>query len=45
LENFRRAAEAELVAARVQNGNAYKVPMVRNTLVAVLRDLSAETMS
>jgi xanthine dehydrogenase YagS FAD-binding subunit len=45
LENFRQAAEAELVAARVQSGNAYKVPMVRNTLVAVLRDLSAETMS
>jgi xanthine dehydrogenase YagS FAD-binding subunit len=44
-ENFRRAAEAELAAARVQSGNAYKVPMVRNTLVAVLRDLSRETLS
>lgn len=44
-ENFRRAAEAELAAARVQNGNAYKVPMVRNTLVAVLRDLSGEARS
>jgi xanthine dehydrogenase YagS FAD-binding subunit len=45
VETFRRAAEAELSAARVQNGNAYKVPMVRNTLVAVLRDLSGEARS
>jgi xanthine dehydrogenase YagS FAD-binding subunit len=45
VENFRQAAEAELAAARVQNGNAYKVPMARNTLVAVLRDLSGEARS
>ncbi len=45
VESFRRAAEAELAAAHVLNGNAYKVPMARNTLVAVLRDLCAETPS
>jgi xanthine dehydrogenase YagS FAD-binding subunit len=45
VENFRRAAEAELSAARVQDGNAYKLPMARNTLVAVLRDLSGEARS
>ncbi|MBN9564474.1 MAG: xanthine dehydrogenase family protein subunit M [Alphaproteobacteria bacterium] len=41
-ESFRRAADAELAAARPLDGNAYKIPMVRNTMVAVLRDLSAE---
>jgi xanthine dehydrogenase YagS FAD-binding subunit len=45
VENFRSAAEAELAGARVQNGNAYKVPMARNTLIAVLRDLSREGQS
>lgn len=45
VESFRRAADAELAAARVQDGNAYKVPMARNTLVAVLRDLSREARS
>ena len=45
VESFRRAAEAELAAARVQDGNAYKVPMARNTMVAVLRDLSGEARS
>src|SRR6185312_4133018 len=39
VESFRRAAEAELAAARPLDGNAYKIPMVRNTMVAVLRDL------
>ncbi|OEV02785.1 FAD binding domain-containing protein [Streptomyces oceani] len=39
---FRQAADAELTAARPYGGNAYKVPMVRNTLVAVLRGLTAE---
>jgi xanthine dehydrogenase YagS FAD-binding subunit len=43
VESFRRAADAELAAARPLDGNAYKIPMVRNTMVAVLRDLSAET--
>ncbi|MGH7057081.1 MAG: FAD binding domain-containing protein, partial [Acetobacteraceae bacterium] len=38
-ENFRNAAEAELVEARPLEGNAFKVPMARNTLVSVLRTL------
>jgi xanthine dehydrogenase YagS FAD-binding subunit len=42
-ESFRRAAEAELAEAQPQPGNAFKVPMARNTMVAVLRDLAAET--
>ncbi|HZU90685.1 MAG TPA: xanthine dehydrogenase family protein subunit M [Stellaceae bacterium] len=41
-ESFRRAAEAELADARPLPGNAFKVPMTRNTLVAVLRGLTAE---
>jgi xanthine dehydrogenase YagS FAD-binding subunit len=43
-ESFHRAAEAELADARPLPGNAFKVPMIRNTLVAVLRDLTAETL-
>ncbi len=42
-ENFRRAAEVELAGARPLPGNAFKVKMARNTLVAVLRDLTSET--
>jgi xanthine dehydrogenase YagS FAD-binding subunit len=41
-DSFRAAADAELAAARPLPGNAFKVPMARNTLVAVLRDLVAE---
>ncbi|HEY5299810.1 MAG TPA: xanthine dehydrogenase family protein subunit M [Acetobacteraceae bacterium] len=41
-ENFRRAADAELADARPQPGNAFKVRMAANTLVAVLRDLTSE---
>lgn len=41
VEQFRRAADAELATARPLRDNAFKVPMVRNTLVAVLRDLTA----
>ena len=41
-ESFRRAAEAELAHARPLRDNAFKVPMARNTMVAVLRDLTAE---
>jgi xanthine dehydrogenase YagS FAD-binding subunit len=37
---FRDAAEAELAAAEPLRDNAFKVPMARNTLVAVLRDLA-----
>ena len=39
--SFRRAAEVELVDAEPLAGNAFKVPMLSNTLVAVLRDLTA----
>ncbi|GAA4284322.1 xanthine dehydrogenase family protein subunit M [Brevibacterium daeguense] len=38
---FRRAAEAELAAARPLRDNAFKIPMARSTLVAVLRELTA----
>ena len=41
-DSFRAAAEAELADAQPLPGNAFKVPMARNTLVAVLRDLAAE---
>ncbi|MEA2187159.1 MAG: xanthine dehydrogenase YagS FAD-binding subunit [Solirubrobacteraceae bacterium] len=41
-ETFRRAADAELAGARQLRDNAFKVPMARNTLVAVLRDLVQE---
>ena len=39
---FRRAAEAELEAARPLAGNAFKVPLARNTLVRTLLDLTRE---
>jgi xanthine dehydrogenase YagS FAD-binding subunit len=42
MESYRRAADAELAHATPLRHNAFKVPMARNTLVAVLRDLSAE---
>ncbi|MBY8883156.1 FAD binding domain-containing protein [Actinacidiphila acidipaludis] len=42
-DSFRRAADAELAAAEPVEGNAFKVPLVRGTLVAVLRELSEET--
>lgn len=38
-EAFVRAADAELAAARPLPDNGFKIPMVRNTLSAVLRDL------
>ncbi|SDM38062.1 xanthine dehydrogenase YagS FAD-binding subunit [Nonomuraea maritima] len=37
---FRAAAEAELAAARPLAGNAFKVPLARNTIVSMLRDLT-----
>jgi xanthine dehydrogenase YagS FAD-binding subunit len=40
-DRFRAAADAELAAARPLAHNAFKLPMARNTLVAVLRDLTA----
>ena len=38
-DEFRRAIEAELAAARPLTNNAYKVPLVRNLVVRVLSDL------
>lgn len=42
---FDQAAEAELADASPLTDNAFKVPMARNALVAVLRRLTAETMT
>jgi xanthine dehydrogenase YagS FAD-binding subunit len=39
-ESLRRAGEAELAAARPQSDNAFKIPMTRNTLAALLRELT-----
>ena len=41
-ETFAAAADAELAAARPNDDNAFKVPMARNTLMSVLRDLTGE---
>jgi xanthine dehydrogenase YagS FAD-binding subunit len=38
-DEFRRAADAELAQARPLPGNRYKVPLARNLIVAVLREL------
>ena len=40
--SFRAAAEAELVGARPLPGNAFKVPLTRNTIVRTLLDLAEE---
>ncbi len=40
-EAFRAAAELELADAVPQGENAFKIPMVRNTIVATLRGLGA----
>ena len=42
MENFCRAADAELAGAKPLDGNKFKVPMARNTIIAVLRDLARE---
>ena len=39
-QRFREAAEAELAQARPLPGNAFKVPLARNTLVRTLLDLA-----
>src|SRR5690242_20336273 len=39
-EQFARAADAELAAARPQPGNAFKLKMLRSTLVATLQELA-----
>jgi xanthine dehydrogenase YagS FAD-binding subunit len=41
-EMFRRAAEAELAGAQPLPGNAFKVPLARNTLVRTLLELKEE---
>ena len=41
-ENFTAAANAELAAAQPLVGNEFKVPLVRRTLCAVLRELAAQ---
>jgi xanthine dehydrogenase YagS FAD-binding subunit len=41
-EMFGRAAEAELADAQPLPGNAFKVPLARNTLVRTLLDLTEE---
>jgi xanthine dehydrogenase YagS FAD-binding subunit len=41
-ESFRAAAEEELSRAEPLDGNAFKVPMARNTIVSVLRQLARE---
>lgn len=40
---YRQAADAELAAAEPLPGNGFKVPMTRNTLAAVLRELSGSS--
>lgn len=39
-EQFERAADAELIAAQPQTGNAFKLKMLRNTLVTTLQELA-----
>ncbi|SDP20430.1 xanthine dehydrogenase YagS FAD-binding subunit [Actinopolyspora xinjiangensis] len=41
-ETFRAAADAELAAARTLRDNEFKVPMTRNTLASVLRELTRQ---
>jgi xanthine dehydrogenase YagS FAD-binding subunit len=41
-EDFRRAANVELKQAKPLRDNGFKVPMARNTLVSVLRELTSE---
>jgi xanthine dehydrogenase YagS FAD-binding subunit len=43
LENFRRAAEAELADARPLAGNAFKIPLARNVIAATLADLAGRS--
>jgi xanthine dehydrogenase YagS FAD-binding subunit len=41
-ERFRAAAEAELAQAQPLSGNAFKVPLARNTMVSTLLSLAEE---
>jgi xanthine dehydrogenase YagS FAD-binding subunit len=40
VENFRQAADVELAQADPLNDNAFKIPMVRNTVALLLADLT-----
>jgi xanthine dehydrogenase YagS FAD-binding subunit len=40
VETFERAADEELLSAKALRDNAYKVPLMRNLTVAVLRELT-----
>jgi xanthine dehydrogenase YagS FAD-binding subunit len=42
-ETFQQAAEAELAAAQPLPGNAFKVPLARNTIVRTLLDVTEES--
>ncbi|HLR95324.1 MAG TPA: xanthine dehydrogenase family protein subunit M [Jiangellaceae bacterium] len=42
-DTFRQAASRELEQARPLSGNEFKVPMARNTITAVLRDLADQS--
>jgi xanthine dehydrogenase YagS FAD-binding subunit len=44
-EAFREAADAELRHAEPLPGNGFKIPMTRNTLAALLRELATEERS
>ncbi|WP_419924027.1 molybdopterin cofactor-binding domain-containing protein [Candidatus Poriferisocius sp.] len=41
-DSFRAAADAELAAARPGRQNSYKIPQLRNTIVAVLSELTED---
>lgn len=43
VDAFREAADAELAGARPLRDNAFKVPLARNLVTAVLRDLAEDT--
>jgi len=40
VETFRHAADSELADAQPLDGNGFKIPLARNTLTTVLRDLA-----
>jgi Aerobic-type carbon monoxide dehydrogenase, middle subunit CoxM/CutM homologs len=42
-DTFREAADAEVEQAKPLDGNGFKVPMLRNTMVRVLRDLTEDS--
>jgi xanthine dehydrogenase YagS FAD-binding subunit len=40
VENFRKAADAELAQAEALDDNAFKITMVRNTVASLLADIT-----